>query len=108
MTESKRAFCPVRARPAVPPVSAAGVGLRLLRPPPAPDRGDDLSQVLDVAHLWFYAMFFVTQTRCGVSAKQLERELGVTYKTAWRMLNKIRNQLMDEDETASRCRRGRG
>jgi len=37
-------------------------------------------------------------TRCGVSAKQLERELGVTYKTAWRMFNKIRNHLMDETE----------
>jgi transposase len=47
-------------------------------------------------HLWFYAMFLVSQTRCGISGKQLERELGVTYKTAWRMLNKIRNQLMDE------------
>lgn len=48
--------------------------------------------------LWFYAMFLISQTRCGISAKQLERELGVTYKTAWRMLNKIRNQLMDESE----------
>jgi len=48
--------------------------------------------------LWFYAMFLVSQTRCGVSAKQLEREIGVTYKTAWRMLNKIRNQLMDESD----------
>jgi len=50
-------------------------------------------------HLWFYAMFLISQTRCGVSAKQLERELGVTYKTAWRMFNLIRNQLMaDGDE----------
>jgi transposase-like protein len=48
--------------------------------------------------LWFYAMFLISQTRCGISAKQLERELGVTYKTAWRMLNKIRNQLMDEED----------
>ena len=48
--------------------------------------------------LWFYAMFLASQTRCGISAKQLERELGVTYKTAWRMLNKIRNQLMDETD----------
>jgi transposase len=48
--------------------------------------------------LWFYAMYLMTSTRCGVSAKQLERELGVTYKTAWRMFNKIRNQLM-ADET---------
>src|SRR3990167_8543248 len=31
---------------------------------------------------WFYAMFVMTQTRSGVSARQLQRELGVTYKTA--------------------------
>ncbi len=48
--------------------------------------------------LWFYAMFLMSQTRCGISAKQLEREIGVTYKTAWRMLNKIRTQLMDEED----------
>ena len=48
--------------------------------------------------LWFYAMFLMSQTRCGISAKQLEREIGVTYKTAWRMLNKIRNQLMAQDD----------
>src|ERR671930_517424 len=50
-------------------------------------------------HLWFYAIFLMTSTRCGISAKQLERELGVTYKTAWRMFNKIRNELMAQDET---------
>ena len=47
--------------------------------------------------LWFYAMYVMTSTRCGISAKQLERELGVTYKTAWRMFNLIRNQLMEQD-----------
>ena len=47
--------------------------------------------------LWFYAMYLMTSTRCGISAKQLERELGVTYKTAWRMFNKIRNVLMADD-----------
>ena len=47
--------------------------------------------------MWFYAMYIMTSTRCGVSAKQLERELGVTYKTAWRMFNRIRNQLMADD-----------
>lgn len=46
--------------------------------------------------LWFYAMFIMASTRCGVSAKQLERELGVTYKTAWRMFKQIR-MLMEED-----------
>ena len=49
-------------------------------------------------HLWFYAMFLMASTRCGISAKQLERELGVTYKTAWRMAKLIRGQLMEQDE----------
>jgi transposase len=46
--------------------------------------------------LWFYAIYLMAQTRAGISAKQLERELGVTYKTAWRMFNHIR-QLMSGD-----------
>ena len=45
---------------------------------------------------WFYAMYLMSTTRMGISAKQLERELGVTYKTAWRMFKQIR-ELMDED-----------
>jgi transposase len=52
-------------------------------------------------HLWYYAMYLMASTRCGISAKQLERELGVSYKTAWRMFNRIRNELMaDEDRDA--------
>ena len=50
-------------------------------------------------HLWFYAMYLMTSTRCGISAKQLEREIGVTYKTAWRMMNLIRNELMFDEGT---------
>jgi transposase len=50
-------------------------------------------------HLWFYAGFLMTSTRCGISAKQLERELGVTYKTAWRMAHLIRHDLMNQDDT---------
>jgi len=49
--------------------------------------------------LWFQAMYMMTSTRCGISAKTLERELGVTYKTAWRMFTKIRNELMEQDDT---------
>ncbi len=43
-------------------------------------------------------MHLMTSTRCGISAKQLERELGVTYKTAWRMANLIRNELMAQPD----------
>jgi transposase len=48
--------------------------------------------------LWFYAIHLMASTRCGISAKQLERELGVKYRTAWRMFNKIRNYLMVEGD----------
>src|ERR1700733_7771988 len=47
---------------------------------------------------WFYAIYLMAQTRCGISAKQIQRETGVTYKTAWRMFKQIRT-LMSEDIT---------
>ena len=43
---------------------------------------------------WFYAIYLFVTTRHGVSGKELERTLGVTYKTAWRMGQQIR-KLMD-------------
>src|SRR5271169_7200512 len=46
--------------------------------------------------LWFYAMYLMGSTRCGISAKQIQRETGVTYKTAWRMFRQIRT-LLGED-----------
>jgi transposase len=48
--------------------------------------------------LWFFAIYLMSSTRCGISAKQLEREIGVTYKTAHRMFKQIRTLLSDEDE----------
>ena len=47
---------------------------------------------------WFYAMFLMSATRCGISAKQLQRETGVTYKTAFRMFRLIRSLLQDNQE----------
>jgi transposase len=45
---------------------------------------------------WFYAIYLMAQTRCGISAKQIQRETGVTYKTAWRMFKQIRSMLYAE------------
>jgi len=42
-------------------------------------------------HLWFYAMYLFSQSKNGVSGKELQRQLGVTYKCAWRMGHKIRS-----------------
>ena len=42
---------------------------------------------------WFFVMFLFTTSRNGVAAKEVQRQLGVTYKTAWRMCNLIRKYM---------------
>jgi len=49
--------------------------------------------------LWFYAMYLMTSTRHGVPAKELERQLGVTYKCAWRMAHELRKLMAAADGT---------
>jgi len=39
---------------------------------------------------WFYVIYLMTSTRNGVSAKEIQRQVGVTYKCAWRMGHQIR------------------
>ena len=46
---------------------------------------------------WFYAMYLFTTSRHGVPAKELQRQLGVTYKCAWRMGHEIRKYMTDVD-----------
>jgi transposase len=47
--------------------------------------------------VWFYAIYLFVTTRHGVSGKELERTLGVTYKTAWRMGQQIRKLMTAAD-----------
>ena len=47
--------------------------------------------------IWLYVVLQMPQTPGGISAKQVERETGVTYKTAWRMCNEIRKRLVETD-----------
>jgi transposase len=42
---------------------------------------------------WFYAMYMFTTTRNGVAAKEIQRQLGVTYKTAWRIGHELRKYM---------------
>ena len=46
---------------------------------------------------WFYAIYLFINTRHGVSGKELQRTLGVTYKTAWRMGQQIRDLMTKAD-----------
>jgi transposase len=45
--------------------------------------------------LWFHAIFLFASSKNGVSAKELQRQLGVTYKCAWRIAKQIRS-LMEQ------------
>lgn len=46
---------------------------------------------------WFFAMYLMTSTRHGVAAKELERQLGVTYKCAWRIAHELRKLMATAD-----------
>ena len=46
---------------------------------------------------WFYAIYMMSTNKAGTSAKQIERELGCSYRTAWRMMHQIR-KLMDNPQ----------
>jgi transposase len=55
-----------------------------------PMKGTIFERSTTSLRLWFYAIYLMASTGCGISAKQLERELGVSYGTARRMSGKIR------------------
>lgn len=62
-----------------------------------PTVGTPFEQTRTPLQLWFYAIYLFTTTRNGVAAKELQRQLGVTYKTAWRMAGLIREHMADVD-----------
>ncbi len=49
--------------------------------------------------LWFYAICLMAATQWEISARQIQRELGVTYKTAWRMSTQIRKLLQEGSDS---------
>lgn len=48
--------------------------------------------------LWFHAIMVFSNAKSGISAKTIERDLEVTYKTAWRMLTLIRKALKQGED----------
>lgn len=62
-----------------------------------PTVGTPFEQTRTSLQLWFYAIYLFTKSRHGVSAMELKRQLGVTYKTAWRMGHEIRAHMANVD-----------
>ena len=50
---------------------------------------------------WFFAIFLMSQSKNGVAAMEIQRHLGVTYKTAWRMQKQIRTLMKQGGDTLS-------
>ena len=65
-----------------------------------PMAGTPFERTRTPLQMWFYAIYLFTTTKHGVPAKELQRQLGVTYKTAWRMAKEIRIHMgkVDGDE----------
>lgn len=51
--------------------------------------------------LWFHAVLFFSNAKSGISSKQLQRELNVTYKCAYRILKQIREALKQDNDKLS-------
>lgn len=51
-------------------------------------------------HKWLLAVHMLTSSKKGMSANQLHRMLGVTYKTAWFMSHRIREAMVPEGDDA--------
>ena len=62
-----------------------------------PCAGTVLQDTRTPLQLWFYAIYLFVATRHGVSGKELQRQLGVTYKTAWRMGQQIRKLMANSN-----------
>jgi transposase-like protein len=45
---------------------------------------------------WFLAVYLMGESRKGISANQMKRTLGVSYKTAWYLCHRIRSAMQDE------------
>jgi ribosomal protein L24E len=55
-----------------------------------PTKGTIFERSTTSLQLWFWAIYLMSSTRCRIPAKQLQREIGVTQKTASRMFRDIR------------------
>src|ERR1039457_5387318 len=52
---------------------------------------------LPEGHKWLMAAYLLSSSRNGISARQLQRTLGVTYKTAWRMAHRIHEAMLHQN-----------
>ena len=76
--------------------TAAGLRMRQLSPAGIGDSGNGFSSYTHRLCKWFLAAYLMGRDKRGVSAKFLQRELGVAYQTAWTMAHKLRHGLSED------------
>ena len=67
----------------------------------APTAGTIFHKSSTPLSLWFHAIFIFSNAKSGISAKEMERQLGVTYKCAYRILSQIRKALTQNNDLLS-------
>ena len=62
--------------------------------------GTVLHKTHTALHLWFWAAYLTTTATPGISAMQLQRQLGLTrYQTAWTILHKLPRAMVNPDRS---------
>jgi transposase-like protein len=61
-----------------------------------PLKGTVFSRSSTSLKTWFYVIHLIVSTKSEITAKTIQRETGVTYKTAWRMLRQIRHLIVNQ------------
>ena len=75
--------------------SVGGCGSAACRDADVGDGGHGDARHADAVRVWFWAAYLVATITPGISAVQLQRQLGVSrYETAWMMLHKLRRAMV--------------
>ena len=108
----RMASCARRAaagRSATSPTSAGGSARRSTRAVSSPSRSGPSSRTSPIGlDKWFVAIWLIANAKNGISSYEIHRAIGVTQKTAWFMLHRIRLAMQTQDVRQDRRRRRSG
>lgn len=100
--ESARVYLEARLWPKGPRCPICGLGDRIGNHSPGLYRCNQCDEAFSVRtgtifershvplHKWLYAMYLLVTARKGISSMQLSKEIGITQKSAWFVLQRLR------------------
>ena len=90
---------PMRAYRALAPPEPGAVSVPQLPAPGLAGSGTILASTKLPLRTWFLAMYLMTQTKNGISALELSRQISVSYNTAWKVKHKLMQVMKERDDT---------